>query len=108
MVNWKNILRIIIIFLIIYVLFGIGQSFFTGDHTFFEEFIQYSKGDALFVTLLWPIFFILLGGIWMLVISLIILAILILISWFIDKKLFRKNELTQAPKTFVQNQTGTK
>lgn len=92
-------LRIILIFAVFYILFGIGHTFFTGDYNFFEEFFTKSYSDAMFVSFLWPFFFIIIfggGGFFgfgtALLIDLVLIAFFIWLAYFIDKKLFSKRE----------------
>ncbi len=100
----KRNFRLIFIFLVIYIIFGIGYTFlpkiginFFGDNTFFEEFAM-SPGDAMFVSFLWPLLFPfvgLFGGLVTLflgvILSISILYILIKLSKFIDRKFFPEN-----------------
>jgi len=93
----SGIIRIILLFLFFYILFGISHTFFTGDHNFFKEF-SINKGDAIFISFLWPAFFVVIGGfIWDLVgiviasfISLIILIFFLWLAYVIERKFFSK------------------
>ena len=73
---------------------------FIGDYTFIEEFIKYSKSDALMAVFGWPFFILLvtagqygeaiiISGI----VLLVMFAFLIWLSYFIEKKLFSKKEV---------------
>ena len=100
----KKVLRIILIFAILYIVFGIAHTFFTGDYNFFEKFFTKSPSDAMFASLLWPFLFVMILGwgslsglIIALAIDLILIAFFIWLSYLIDKKLFLNKEVIQTP-----------
>ena len=93
----KRLLRIAIIFIVIYLLFGLTHNYITlgltGDHSFFYEF-AINKSDALFSLFLWPAIFLMLagfgGGIIFLFIPLLLLIFFGWLAYYIEKKLFSK------------------
>lgn len=103
--NTKKIIRIIAIFIVIYLIFGLAQTFVFGDNNFFEEFVEHSKSDALFAFLLWPFLYIMifamgLGVVGLLVglaIDIALIFFLIKVALIINKKLF-ENKTKVKPK----------
>jgi len=77
---------IILIFLVIYSLFGIGHTFFMADNNFFQE-LNHSVSDAFSIAFLWPSIY----GNFLFGAQIIGGVLLILITWlsfWIGNKLF--------------------
>tara|TARA_Y100000310_G_C20035807_1_gene513850 strand:- start:16 stop:354 length:339 start_codon:yes stop_codon:yes gene_type:complete len=109
----KKWILTIVIFVLIYLIFGIGQTFFFGDYNFFEEYSQHSKKDAIFVSLAWPAFFILIGAfggiLGIIIAGIVVLGILGFFFWIpylIVKKIFKKKEIIQS--SFNRNNLKSK
>jgi|SRR3989339_1324080 len=99
----KRVLRIILIFVVLYLITGfiypyVLNATIGGVHSIFEEF-TINKSDALLALFVWPAVFLLIagmgGGIFWLLIPLILILLLGGLAYYIDKKLFSKEEELQ-------------